>query len=92
VKLFIQTCFTITFLMFLGISAKAGVADPTLFGLAACDCEGEVKDVESCLYTINTSTGAATAVGTGVGFERCSGMDFDSTGTKVSLKYVYLSN
>ena len=75
-KLFIQVCFTITILIFLEIYAKAGVTPSTLFGLAGCG-----RDAEATLYTINSSTGAATAVGSGVGFSRCGGMDFDSNGT-----------
>jgi len=75
VKLIIQVCFTVTLLMFLGISAKAGVADPTLFGIARCGA-----DTDSTLYTIDTSTGVATPIGL-IGFDRCGGMDFDSNGT-----------
>ena len=39
-------------------------------------------DEPSFLYQIDPSTGKATEIGTGIGFERISGMDFDpSTGT-----------
>ena len=74
-KLFIQVCFTITLFMFLAISAHAGTS-PTLFGLAGCGA-----NAEGTLYTIDTSDGSGTAVGSGVGFERCGGLAIDSNGT-----------
>ena len=45
-----------------------------IYGAAHQGPEGE-----STLYRINPFTGAATAVGTGIGFQRVSGMDFDPT-------------
>jgi hypothetical protein len=38
------------------------------------------KNGPSTLYTIDPSSGAATPVGTGIGFNRVSGMDFDTSG------------
>ncbi len=52
---------------------QSAYAQPPLFGLAH-------TAGPSTLYTINTSTGVATPVGP-VGFNRCSGMDFDASGT-----------
>ena len=67
-------CFT--FITFIISTVLVDVAhSQTLFGLAHVGPNGP-----STLYTINPATGAATLVGP-VGFERCSGMDFNSSGT-----------
>lgn len=64
----------VTLAISLGVGKKAAQAQ-TLFGLAH---QGNAGD--STLYTIDTSNGTATEVGP-TGFERCSGMDFDASGT-----------
>jgi hypothetical protein len=58
----------------LGVGERA-VHAQTLFGLAHSGSNGP-----STLYTIDTNTGEATEVGP-TGFERCSGMDFNTSGT-----------
>jgi len=58
----------------MGISSQA-TAQSTLFGVAHMGPDGP-----STLYTIDPGTGAVTPVGP-IGFERCSGMDFDTSGT-----------
>ena len=55
--------------------ASAGAAEGTLFGAAYQGQNGPAT-----LYTIDPATGVATEVGP-IGFERCGGMDFDSSGT-----------
>lgn len=59
----------------LGVGAKT-VQAQTLFGLAHSGPDGL-----STLYRINPATGAYDPVGKGTGFRRCSGMDFDASGT-----------
>jgi hypothetical protein len=61
--------------IFLVIDAKVAQAQ-TLFGLAYSGPDGL-----STLYRINTATGGFDPVGSGTGFQRCSGMDFDASGT-----------
>jgi len=53
----------------------AGAPTSTLVGLGHDGSDGP-----STFFTIDSSTGAATAVGP-TGFERCSGMDIDDAGT-----------
>jgi hypothetical protein len=65
----------VTLAISLGVGKKAAQAQ-TLFGLAEQGNPGG-----STLYTIDTSSGTATEVGPVTGFERCSGMDFDASGT-----------
>ncbi len=59
------------FLSFLPVVVSAQV----LYGVAHIG-----RDGPTTLYTINRSTGAETPVGP-VGFEKCSGLDFDMSGT-----------
>ncbi len=54
----------------LGVGGKAAEAQ-TLFGLAHSGPDGL-----STLYRINSATGGFDPVGSGTGFQRCSGMDF----------------
>jgi IPTL-CTERM motif len=55
--------------------ATVAGAQSTLYGVAFNGPDGL-----STLYTIDPANGAATMVG-GVGFQRCSGIDFDAAGT-----------
>jgi hypothetical protein len=64
----------VTLAISLGVGKKAAQAQ-TLFGLAHQGNAGV-----STLYTIDTSNGTATDVGP-TGFNRCSGMDIDASGT-----------
>lgn len=48
-------------------------AETVLFGVARIG-----RNIDSTLYRIDTATGVATAIGSGIGFERVSGMDFDA--------------
>ncbi len=59
----------------LGVGGKAAQAQ-TLFGLAHSGPDGL-----STLYRINPSTGGFDPVGSDTDFQRCSGMDFDASGT-----------
>ena len=59
----------------LGVGGKAAQAQ-TLFGLAHSGPDGL-----STLYRINPSTGGFDPVGSDTSFHRCSGMDFDASGT-----------
>ena len=63
--------------IFISLNTQTAFAQPILYGL---DSFGRSSSVTSSLYTIDTTTGAATLVGS-TGFIRCSGMDFDSSGT-----------
>ena len=59
----------------LGVGAKAAEAQ-TLFGLAHSGSDGWSR-----LHRINPATGRSDPIGRGTGFQRCSGMDFDASGT-----------
>ncbi|MEM8960144.1 MAG: IPTL-CTERM sorting domain-containing protein [Acidobacteriota bacterium] len=60
------------FVLLLTVSAASA---QTLYGIAF-----QGNAAPSTLYTVDPSTGAAVAVGP-IGFERCSGADFDAAGT-----------
>jgi len=73
--------FSIATIFSIGLAPNPAYAQSTLYGIAFIGPNGL-----SQLYTINTTTGVATAVGSGIGFERCSAMDFDpSTGILYAL-------
>lgn len=59
--------------------SKSSTAGPQLFGAAHSGPNGP-----STLYTIDASTGTATAIGP-IGFERCSAMDVDQSGTLYAI-------
>lgn len=59
----------------LPLSMHSAMAQPIIYGAA-----NTVEKGPSTFYTIDASTGAATSVGP-IGFNRCSGMDFDASGT-----------
>ena len=59
----------------LGVGTKAAEAQ-TLFGLAHSGSDGWSR-----LHRINPATGRSDPIGRGTGFQRCSGMDFDASGT-----------
>ena len=63
--------------IFTSANIPTAFAQPVLFGL---DSNGRLSSIPSSLYTIDPTTGAPTLVGS-TGFLRCSGMDFDSSGT-----------
>jgi len=68
---------TLSLVMVTSLSSTvyAGAPTSTLVGLGHTGSDGP-----STFFTIDSSTGEATAVGS-TGFERCSGMDIDDAGT-----------
>ncbi len=62
-------------LVFAVLLPAATAQGQTLYGLAHIGPQGH-----STLYTIDVETGEATSMGV-IGFNRCSGMDFDAEGT-----------
>jgi len=80
-KLFASLIFGLLVLGLTPVSMMNAYAQSTLYGIGFFGSDGL-----SQLYTIDTTTGIATPVGIGIGFERCSAMDFDpSTGILYAL-------
>jgi len=71
-KLFASLIFGLLVLGIAPVSMMDAYAQSTLYGIGFFGPDGL-----SQLYTIDTTTGIATPVGAGIGFERCSAMDFD---------------
>lgn len=71
----IYTSISVICLTFAVLLPAAVAQGQTLYGLAHIGPQGP-----STLYTIDVETGEATSIGV-VGFNRCSGMDFDAEGT-----------
>ena len=71
-KLFASLVFGLLVLGLAPISMMDAYAQSTLYGIGFIGPDGL-----SQLFTIDTTTGAATPVGAGIGFERCSAMDVD---------------
>jgi len=70
-KLFASLIFGILVLGLAPVSMMDAYAQSTLYGIGFTGPDGP-----SQLFTIDTTTGIATPVGIGIGFERCSAMDF----------------
>jgi len=70
-KLFASLIFGLLVLGLAPVSMMDAYAQSTLYGIGFSGQDGL-----SQLFTIDTTTGIATPVGTGIGFERCSAMDF----------------
>jgi len=71
-KLFASLIFGLLVLGLTPFSMMNAYAQSTLYGIGFTGPDGP-----SQLFTIDTTTGIATPVGIGIGFERCSAMDFD---------------
>ena len=71
-KLFASLVFGLLVLGLAPVSMMDAYAQSTLYGIGFSGPDGL-----SQLFTIDTTTGTATPVGAGIGFERCSAMDVD---------------
>jgi len=71
-KLFASLIFGLLVLGIAPVSMMDAYAQSTLYGIGFIGPDGL-----SQLFILDTTTGIATPVGAGIGFERCSAMDFD---------------